>query len=137
MKSEQQRGPFQASLPAEEREGTSRPVLRESSPKERRESHWDNTLKNFANDSVDSVSAPLESSQIAPEILAPERSYGCKNYDTCLELAAALDWDSFTCAGCCGEFDRQLLWRAQHALKKNPALAKLYSLLQKLQSGGG
>ena len=34
-------------------------------------------------------------------------------------MAAALNWDSFTCRGCCGEVNRSLLWQAHQAMKKD------------------
>jgi len=52
-------------------------------------------------------------------IAAPRRRYFCTQYETCLNLAAALDWDSFTCRGCSGEIDERLLWRARQAQKKD------------------
>lgn len=48
----------------------------------------------------------------------PRRRYECVNYDGCLELAAALNWDSFTCRGCNGEINDSLLWRARHSARK-------------------
>ena len=59
---------------------------------------------------------------------APERNYDCTNYETCLGLAAALDWKSFTCCGCCGTVNQQLLWRAHHRIRNNPSLSKLCNL---------
>ncbi len=56
------------------------------------------------------VEAPVE---------APRRRYDCQNYCTCLDLAAALNWDNFTCRGCSGEIDEKLLWRARQALRKD------------------
>lgn len=52
-------------------------------------------------------------------IAPPRRRYGCQHYTTCLELAAALNWDSFTCRGCSEEIDEALLWRARQARKKD------------------
>lgn len=52
-------------------------------------------------------------------IAAPRRRYECHNYPTCLDLAAALNWDSFTCRGCSHEIDQALLWRAKQAEKKD------------------
>lgn len=49
----------------------------------------------------------------------PKRRYDCGNYETCLNLAAALNWDSFTCRGCCREINEKLLWRAQHEVRKD------------------
>jgi hypothetical protein len=40
------------------------------------------------------------------------RELDCKNYTTCLNLAAALNWESFTCEGCQGEINQSLTWRA-------------------------
>jgi hypothetical protein len=46
------------------------------------------------------------------------RELDCKNYTTCLNLAAALNWESFTCEGCSGEINKSLSWRAgQSAIK--------------------
>lgn len=60
----------------------------------------------------------VEGSLEAP-ISAPRRRYDCHNYETCLELAAALNWDSFTCRGCSGNIDQAFFWRALHARKKD------------------
>jgi hypothetical protein len=73
---------------------------------------------------------PLAFSELPREtsIDAPERDYACENYDTCLGLAAALDWESFTCKNCSRCIDQQLMWRARHRLKKDGALAKICGL---------
>jgi predicted Fe-S protein YdhL (DUF1289 family) len=59
---------------------------------------------------------------------SPRRRYDCKNYETCLDVAAALNWDSFTCRGCNGEIAEQLFWRARHALKKDAVVNRLCAL---------
>lgn len=53
----------------------------------------------------------------------PLRRYECQNYDGCLDLAAALNWTSFTCTGCDGSIDQHLAHRAQ--LKAAQATAAL------------
>ncbi len=68
------------------------------------------------------------STQETEEIVFPDRKYECRNYETCLGLAAALNWKSFTCGSCCGEVNEQLLWRAHHQIRNNPALTKLCAL---------
>lgn len=55
----------------------------------------------------------------------PRRRYSCCNYEMCLDLAAALNWDNFTCRGCSGEIDESLLWRARQAMKKDAVVRKL------------
>ncbi len=50
---------------------------------------------------------------------APFRRYDCQNYGVCLDVAAALDWENFTCSNCNGQVDQRLLWRARNALKKD------------------
>jgi hypothetical protein len=46
------------------------------------------------------------------------RNLDCKNYCTCLNVAVALNWESFTCAGCNGDINQSLNWRAgQSALR--------------------
>jgi predicted Fe-S protein YdhL (DUF1289 family) len=49
----------------------------------------------------------------------PRRRYECGQYDECLKLAAALNWDSFTCRGCSGEINETLVWRARQSTKKD------------------
>lgn len=61
-------------------------------------------------------------------IPAPKRKYCCQNYTVCLDLAAALNWDSFTCRGCCGEVDNSLLWRAHLARKRDSIVETLCSI---------
>lgn len=58
----------------------------------------------------------------------PRRRYCCKNYSTCLDLAAALNWDNFTCRGCSGDIDQTLRWRASHALKKDSFVRSICEL---------
>ena len=58
----------------------------------------------------------------------PRRRYECVNYENCLVLAAALNWDSFTCRGCNGEINPALFWRAHQAEKRD----KLVHVLCKL-----
>lgn len=55
----------------------------------------------------------------------PRRRFSCKNYELCLNLAAALNWDNFTCRGCCEEVNKSLLWRARQALKKDNMACRL------------
>ena len=61
-------------------------------------------------------------------ISPPRRRFSCENYETCLNLAAALNWDSFTCRGCSGEINDALLWRARQALRKDSFLIRLCNL---------
>jgi hypothetical protein len=49
----------------------------------------------------------------------PRRRYDCINYETCLKIAAALNWFSFTCRGCCGDVNEKLFWRAQQEVRKD------------------
>ena len=58
----------------------------------------------------------------------PFRNFECDNYNKCLSLAAALDWNSFTCEGCSCEINQQLIWRARHRLRSEPQLAKVFNL---------
>jgi hypothetical protein len=60
-----------------------------------------------------------ERSELDHPAVGPRRRYDCSNYETCLNLAAAVNWDSFTCRGCCGEVNPKLLWRAQHEITKD------------------
>jgi len=61
-------------------------------------------------------------------IPAPRRRYHCSNYNTCLDLAAAMNWDNFTCRGCCGEIDQSLLWVAHGAMRKDRVVSKICQL---------
>lgn len=57
-----------------------------------------------------------------------EREFDCCNYTTCLGLAAALNWGSFSCSNCCGEINMHLLWRAHHACRKDAILSDICRL---------
>lgn len=76
------------------------------------------------NPSLGGTHSPLDEDELEP----PERHYDCQNYETCLSLAAALDWKSFQCSNCDETVNQQLLWRAQKKIKDNPALAKFCAL---------
>ena len=62
----------------------------------------------------------------------PDRKYNCKNYQSCLEIAAALDWDSFTCKTsadhCTGEVNENLVWKAHLAKRDDKVARKLCDL---------
>lgn len=53
----------------------------------------------------------------------PKRKYDCPNYECCLGLAAALNWDSFTCRGCNGEVNTALQWQAKAEQKRGKMLS--------------
>jgi len=55
----------------------------------------------------------------------PRRRYDCDQYETCLGLAASLNWESFTCRGCCGEPNENLVWRARVSARKDSVAARL------------
>ncbi|MEY4668416.1 MAG: hypothetical protein RL518_1115 [Pseudomonadota bacterium] len=55
----------------------------------------------------------------------PRRRYECESYETCLSLAASLNWESFTCRGCCGQPNENLLWRARVSARKDSVAARL------------
>ncbi|MCB0325370.1 MAG: hypothetical protein KDD69_17425 [Bdellovibrionales bacterium] len=58
----------------------------------------------------------------------PLRNYDCPNYSTCLGIAAALDWSSFSCKGCVGRVNKQLLWRAHQMVRSNRSLQQVCGL---------
>ncbi|MGA1191040.1 MAG: hypothetical protein ACO3XO_02025 [Bdellovibrionota bacterium] len=53
------------------------------------------------------------------------RSYDCKHYDCCLELAAALNWENFTCSGCGGDINQHLVWKANLAKREDEVANRL------------
>ena len=73
---------------------------------------------------VESGGCGIVDAPVAP----PRRRYDCPNYESCLNLAAALNWDNFTCRGCNGEIDETLCWRAHQAQKKDVIVRTLCDL---------
>ncbi len=69
-------------------------------------------------DDAEDACTPEESGVAAIET-TPRRRYDCCSYEQCLELAAALNWESFTCRGCSGEFNKALLWRAGQVIRRD------------------
>lgn len=69
--------------------------------------------------SDDLVNAPRPTDEV------PRRRYDCENYELCLSLAASLNWESFTCRGCSGETNQNMLWRARLTARKDSVAAKL------------
>lgn len=62
----------------------------------------------------------------SPDPLTPlVRSYDCKHYDCCLELAAALNWENFTCSGCGGDINQHLVWKANLAKREDEVANRL------------
>lgn len=58
----------------------------------------------------------------------PLRNQHCKNYETCLNLAASLDWDGFDCSNCNKKINEQLVWRAQSAQRKDTLSKKIFPI---------
>lgn len=73
---------------------------------------------------IESEGSGIVDAPIAP----PRRRHSCHHYDTCLDLACALNWDNFTCRGCCGEIDESLYWRAYQAMRKDSVVKTLCTL---------
>jgi hypothetical protein len=74
--------------------------------------------------------------QTAPNSETPRRRYECPSYDRCLELAAALNWESFTCRGCSGHVNDALLWRAGQAIRRD-SVAKAICSAPKISTLSG
>ncbi len=68
------------------------------------------------------------SGNVDSPVLPPRRRYSCPNYSRCLDLAAALNWDNFTCRGCSGLIDESLHWRAHQAQRKDNLVRALCDL---------
>lgn len=79
----------------------------------------------------DAASQGLESDQetscITHDEAVPRRRYECASYERCLELAAALNWESFTCRGCSGLINDALLWRVGQAIRRDTVAKALCS----------
>ena len=58
----------------------------------------------------------------------PRRRYLCKNYQSCLSIAAALNWDNFTCRGCSGEVDESTLWKAHQEIRRDKTVRRICAL---------
>jgi len=63
--------------------------------------------------------APCEGEGSTSRDEMPRRRYDCACYERCLELAAALNWESFTCRGCNGVVNESLLWRVGQAIRRD------------------
>ena len=64
-------------------------------------------------------------SNLLSEGEGPDRNFGCQNYNSCLSLAAALNWESFSCRGCNGAIDETIRWRAKVESKRDTTLRQL------------
>lgn len=53
------------------------------------------------------------------------RNYACACYQTCLGIAAGLNWDDFSCTNCSGEVDQALLWQIRQVQRKDGLVKKL------------
>ncbi len=71
---------------------------------------------------------PLSEEEVAEKVINPFRCFDCKNYETCLNLTAVLNWHSFTCKGCNGIVEPKLIWRAHQELKNNNNLKEICPL---------
>ena len=66
---------------------------------------------------------PSDDSQAETQEAELPRQLDCANYERCLDLAVALNWEGFTCQGCCGAINECLTWRARQVSRKD-AVAK-------------
>ena len=67
----------------------------------------------------------IENESLDSPCEAPKRRHLCSHYETCLNLAAAFNWDNFTCRGCSGEINQTLLWRAHQEMRKDKIIRKI------------
>lgn len=65
-----------------------------------------------------------------------DRQYGCSNYETCLNIAAALNWETFTCGRCSGSINQQLVWQAHQARRRDGVARALCSGVPGLGGAG-
>jgi hypothetical protein len=59
--------------------------------------------------------------------IGPYRRPNCSNYSKCLDIAACLDWDSFTCLQCNGSIDATFIWQMRSKMKKDKLCQRLFS----------
>lgn len=83
----------------------------------------------------DEVSSPTDNPTTI-DSTAPRRRHECSSYDRCLELAAALNWESFTCRGCSGQINDTLRWRAGQAIRRD-TIAKAICAAPKISTLSG
>ena len=110
---ETSRGPFEVPNPAHAPQ-------RENAPSNGDFPAIESVLPSATPEQTTIVELP-DCSDLGPTRVA--RKFDCPNYDHCLSLCAALNWDSFSCGGCCGEINQQLVWRAHHSIKSDLELA--------------
>lgn len=72
-------------------------------------------------------------SEEGPLLEPPQRRYECGNYETCLDLAATLNWASFTCRRCSGAVNGALQWRA-HQIRRRDSVAQALCSLPRLSA---
>ena len=58
----------------------------------------------------------------------PARNHDCPHYSECLNIVAALNWDSFTCTGCAGSPSDTLLWQAHQATRRDAIAGQVCKL---------
>ena len=109
----QQCGPFELS----ER----RALMRRGRPDSQSKRPVGNAVSDAATTEDDSLHGPI------PD---PPRNFDCQNYNTCLCLAAALNWYSFHCQGCNQNVDERLVWRAHQEMRKDKSLSKFLEIPQ-------
>jgi hypothetical protein len=78
---------------------------------------FDTSLQSHSDSVPPSTVLPEQDQAANQDVL--ERRLECNHYEECLNLAAALDWDSFTCTRCNGKIDETLLWRAGQKTKRD------------------
>jgi hypothetical protein len=55
----------------------------------------------------------------------PVREVSCSNYQECLNIAACLNWLSFSCENCTGEVAPHLRWQARIERRRDPVCQAL------------
>jgi hypothetical protein len=57
--------------------------------------------------------------EVSAPVFPALRHYDCPNYETCLSIAIAQDWDNFGCNGCVGTPRDSLIWKSHVANRRN------------------
>mgnify|MGYP006988479218 FL=1 len=109
------RGPFEVRLRSD---SASEPVLRREGTAD---SNSSQPCVVHGSNAVETEPLETEVDPILDHMLqenAVQRNFDCNHYETCLGLAAALNWDSFTCTACSRKINPQLVWRAHQNVRQ-------------------
>ena len=82
-------------------------------------------VRSIINKGIGPLGKSFENKVLTDGSATRKRNHDCNNYNRCLNIAAALNWDDFTCSNCIGKIHPNLIWQARQARRSDQVAKRI------------